>query len=60
MHKNVDTKIPTIKGKVVSVQSLGSYSEVLLVNDEIEVSANIENDQKIEIGSQIILTFDKK
>ena len=60
VHKNVDTKIPIIKGKVVSVQSLGSYSEVLLANDEIEVSANIENDQKIEIGSEIIFSIDKK
>ena len=42
------------------MQALGSFSEVLLANEKIEVSANIENDQKIEIGSEIIFSIDKK
>ena len=60
VHKNIDKTATIIKGEVFSIQSLGSFSEVLFANGKVEVVANIDNDQEIEIGSELNFYIDKK
>ena len=57
-ENDTDTRIK--KGKVISINSLGSFSEILINDGKYNFLANIENSQKIEIGNEVSFYIDKK
>tara|TARA_Y100000590_G_scaffold77997_1_gene86595 strand:- start:11059 stop:12057 length:999 start_codon:yes stop_codon:yes gene_type:complete len=59
VEKNTDNDFPIISGKVCYSKSLGSFSEVMIALDELEILANIENNHKLKIGSKIKLYINK-
>ena len=51
---------PVIKGKVISIKSLGSFSEVLIDNGEFELLTNIDNSHQIDVANDVSLYIEKK
>ena len=59
-NANSSINKPVIKGKVISIKSLGSFSEVLIDNGEFELLTNIDNSHQIDVANDVSLYIEKK
>ena len=57
-ENDTDTRVK--KGKVISINPLGSFFEILINDGKYNFLANIENSRKIEIGNEVSFYIDKK